>query len=233
MSEETNNPRVVKRLAIVAIIISLIALAVGGYVATGEGSQGPMGPQGPASTAFAHEWNDTSLRIKNSNGTWGEFVDLLGPQGPTGNTGDTGPEGPPASGFTGGGQAHDNMQPYLTVNFIICIQGAFPSRNGFLTASPFIGEIRMFAGNFAPGGWAFCDGQLLPVSQYNALFSILGVTYGGDGRTTFGLPDLRSRVPLHAGIGPDLSSRSLGEKNGSEVTLLTVDEMPSHNHGTD
>ncbi|MEM6771421.1 MAG: tail fiber protein, partial [Bacteroidota bacterium] len=77
-------------------------------------------------------------------------------------------------------------------------------------SEPFIGTISMFAGNFAPRGWAFCDGQLLPISEYNALYSILGTTYGGDGRTTFGLPDLRGRVAMHPGNGPGLSSHRLG-----------------------
>lgn len=96
---------------------------------------------------------------------------------------------------------------------------------------PFIGEIVMFAGNFAPRGWAFCDGQLLPISSYSALFSILGTTYGGDGRTTFGLPDLRGRVPMHPGNGPGLSPRRLGEKGGTESVALNLNEVPSHNHG--
>lgn len=98
-------------------------------------------------------------------------------------------------------------------------------------SEPFVGEIRMFAGNFAPRGWAFCDGQLLAVSQNDALFSLLGTIYGGDGRTTFGLPDLRGRVPIHAGHGPGLSERRLGAKSGSEKETLTVNQMPSHNHG--
>ncbi|HSR70076.1 MAG TPA: tail fiber protein, partial [Acidobacteriota bacterium] len=91
-------------------------------------------------------------------------------------------------------------------------------------------EIRMFAGNFAPRGWAFCDGQLLAVSQNDALFSLLGTIYGGDGRTTFGLPDLRGRIPLHAGEGPGLSPRRLGSKGGAEKVTLTVNQLPSHRH---
>lgn len=94
----------------------------------------------------------------------------------------------------------------------------------------FIGEIRMFAGNFAPRGWAFCNGQLLPISQNAALFSILGTTYGGDGRTTFALPDLRGRAPIHAGNGPGLTDRRLGSKGGQETVTLTVTQMPSHSH---
>ena len=97
-------------------------------------------------------------------------------------------------------------------------------------SEPFVGEIRMFAGNFAPRGWAFCDGQLLAVSQNDALFSLLGTIYGGDGRTTFGLPDLRGRVPIHAGSGPGLSPRRLGAKAGTENVTLTVNQLPSHSH---
>jgi len=88
----------------------------------------------------------------------------------------------------------------------------------------------MFAGNFAPRGWAFCDGQLLAVSQNDALFSLLGTIYGGDGRTTFGLPDLRGRIPIHAGSGPGLSVRRLGSKAGSENVTLTTNQIPPHRH---
>lgn len=97
-------------------------------------------------------------------------------------------------------------------------------------SEPFVGEIRMFAGNFAPRGWAFCDGQLLAVSQNDALFSLLGTIYGGDGRTTFGLPDLRGRIPIHAGDGPDLSPRRLGSKGGAEAVTVSANELPSHSH---
>jgi microcystin-dependent protein len=97
-------------------------------------------------------------------------------------------------------------------------------------SEPFVGEVRMFAGNFAPQGWAFCDGQLLAVSQNDALFSLLGTVYGGDGRTTFGLPDMRGRLALHAGQGPGLSERRLGAKGGSEHETLTVNQIPSHKH---
>ncbi len=97
-------------------------------------------------------------------------------------------------------------------------------------SNPFLGEIRMFAGNFAPRGWAFCDGQLLAVSQNDALFSLLGTIYGGDGRTTFGLPDLRGRIPLHQGTGPGLSARRLGSKGGGEKVTLTTNQLASHTH---
>ena len=97
-------------------------------------------------------------------------------------------------------------------------------------SEPFVGEIRMFAGNFNPRGWAFCDGQLLAVSQNDALFSLLGTIYGGDGRTTFGLPDMRGRLAMHAGSGPGLSPRRLGAKFGSENETLTVNQLASHTH---
>ncbi len=97
-------------------------------------------------------------------------------------------------------------------------------------AEPFIGEIRMFAGTFAPRGWAFCDGQLLSISQNDALFSLFGTFYGGDGRTTFGLPDARGRVTLHEGTGPGLSNRKLGQKLGVETVTVTENQLPVHSH---
>ena len=89
-------------------------------------------------------------------------------------------------------------------------------------SQPFLAEIIMFGGNFAPRGWAFCDGQILSISQNTALFSLLGTTFGGDGRVTFGLPDLRGRSPMHAGHGPGLTDRKLGQKGGSETVTLIV-----------
>ncbi|MCK8479262.1 phage tail protein [Psychroserpens algicola] len=94
----------------------------------------------------------------------------------------------------------------------------------------YIGTVMMFGGNFAPRGWAFCSGQLLPISNYSALFSILGTTYGGDGRTTFALPDLRGRVPKHPGNGPGLQPVTLGERAGREQVTLTTGQLPSHSH---
>ncbi len=99
-----------------------------------------------------------------------------------------------------------------------------------MSSNPYIGQITLFAGNFAPRNWLFCHGQLLSTSQYDALFSILGTIYGGDGRTTFGLPDLRGRVPLGAGQGLGLSNYRLGEKLGVENVAITADTMPSHSH---
>ncbi len=97
-------------------------------------------------------------------------------------------------------------------------------------SEPFLAEIRMFGGFFAPRGWAFCDGRLLPVNQYDALFSLVGNIYGGDGRSTFGLPDLRGRLPIGTGQGPGLSNRRLGSSGGTERVTLSVDELPQHNH---
>lgn len=94
----------------------------------------------------------------------------------------------------------------------------------------FIGELRAFGGNFAPRAWAFCNGQLLSIAQNQALFSILGTTYGGDGRTTFALPDLRGRVPISQGTGPGLSTVKLGQRSGIEYVNLNTLQIPSHDH---
>lgn len=97
-------------------------------------------------------------------------------------------------------------------------------------ADPFIGQITMFAGNFAPRNWAYCDGQILDISQYDALFSLLGTIYGGNGRTNFALPDMRGRVPIHSGQGPGLTNRPIGQRSGAEAVTLSVNEIPPHNH---
>ncbi|MCP4693415.1 MAG: phage tail protein [Desulfobacterales bacterium] len=97
-------------------------------------------------------------------------------------------------------------------------------------SEPFVGEIRMFGGGFAPRGWALCDGQLLNVSDNEALFSLLGACYGGDGRTTFALPDMRGRLPVHMGSGPGLTPRQIGQRTGVEEVTVTTNQIPSHNH---
>lgn len=97
-------------------------------------------------------------------------------------------------------------------------------------SEPFIAEIRIFAGNFAPNGWAFCNGQLLPISQNTALFSLIGTTYGGDGQSTMALPDLQGRAPMHPGQGPGLTPRQLGQRGGLETVELSQSQMPSHGH---
>jgi microcystin-dependent protein len=145
----------------------------------------------------------------------------------------------------GGNQPFSNRPPYLGLNYIICLHGIYPPRS---SPSPgamddesvivrgigdggAIGEVSLFAGNFAPRNWAFCAGQLLPISGHEALFSILGTTYGGDGQTTFALPDLRGRVPVGAGWGPGLSDIRWGQKGGTDEVRLTTSHLPAHLHG--
>ena len=94
----------------------------------------------------------------------------------------------------------------------------------------FIGEIRMFGGNYAPRDWAFCNGQMMSIAQYSALFTLIGTTYGGDGQTTFALPDLRSRLAVGEGTGPALTPRQIGQVGGSETVTLSQAQMPAHNH---
>jgi microcystin-dependent protein len=97
-------------------------------------------------------------------------------------------------------------------------------------SSPYIGEIRMFAGSFAPAGWAMCQGQLMPISQNDTLFNLIGTTYGGDGQSTFGLPDCQGRVPVHMGTLPGGGTYQIGEKGGTETVTLNTQQIPIHNH---
>lgn len=128
----------------------------------------------------------------------------------------------------GGGQSFGIMQPYLAINFWIATVGIYPSPSG--AGDEYIGSIHMFGGNFATNGYLQCDGQLLPISQNSALFSLLGTTYGGNGISTFAVPDLRGRVPMHYGTGPGLTPRSIGTKSGYETHTLLVQQIPYHNH---
>jgi microcystin-dependent protein len=170
------------------------------------GEPGEQGPQGK----LGEPGRPGEPGAQGPQGKHGE----PGPQGPQGKQGEPGPQGPQGKqGEPGPPATGDKRQPYLAINYIIALTGTFPSRN---SVDPFIGEIILFAGNFAPRGWAFCDGQLLAISQHQALFSILGTIYGGDGRTTFALPDLRGRVTLGPRQGPGLSNYSLGQRGGSE-----------------
>ncbi len=121
------------------------------------------------------------------------------------------------------------MMDNMLLSIVAGILLGLPS-GSFASSEPFVGEIMMFGGNFCPRGWTNADGQLVSVSQNQALFSLLGTMYGGDGRTTFGLPDLRGRVPLHAGQGPGLTERRQGTRGGSEAHSLRVAEMPKHQH---
>ena len=97
-------------------------------------------------------------------------------------------------------------------------------------ATPYVGEIKIFAGNFAPAGWSFCNGQLVAIAEYSALFALLGTTYGGDGQVTFALPDCRGRIPLHQGTGPGLSERNIGSQGGTEAVTLIANQIPAHSH---
>lgn len=97
-------------------------------------------------------------------------------------------------------------------------------------AEPFIGEIRLFGGGYAPLGWLPCEGQLLPIAEYDLLYSLLGTVYGGDGQVSFGLPDLRGRLPIHQGSGPGLTTREMGEMGGSEQVVMTPAQIPAHRH---
>ncbi|RYU95840.1 tail fiber protein [Emticicia agri] len=108
----------------------------------------------------------------------------------------------------------NNLQPYLAINFSIALQGIYPSQNA---DEPFLGEIAMYGFSFPPKGWALCNGQLLSIEQNDPLYQLLGTTYGGNGISTFGLPDLRSRVPIHKGQGPGLSNYTLGQTGGVEM----------------
>jgi microcystin-dependent protein len=110
-----------------------------------------------------------------------------------------------------------NIQPYLALNYCISLYGVFPQQN---SGNPYVGDIELFAFNFAPVGWAFCNGQLLSIAENDALFALIGTTYGGDGQTTFGLPDLRGRVTIHKGQGNGLSSYVIGQQSGTETNII-------------
>ncbi len=112
---------------------------------------------------------------------------------------------------------------YITIVLLFVV-------NSLMAQNPIIGEIRIFSGNYAPSGWAFCNGQTMSISQNTALFSLLGTTYGGNGINTFALPDMRQRVVMHPGQGPGLSLHDLGETSGSETVTLVAGNLPPHNH---
>lgn len=132
----------------------------------------------------------------------------------------------------GGNASHNNMQPYLALNFCVCAFGTYPSDGG-AGGDNYVGEIRMFAGQRAPGDWSFCDGSLLKIADYETLYVLIGTTYGGDGQTTFALPDMRGRVPLGPSQGTGLTNRYLGQSGGSEMVTLLVTQIPAHTHGID
>lgn len=210
--------------------------ATGPIGATGQ--QGPIGATGPQGATGA-------------TGPQGP-AGATGPQGATGATGPQGPSGlASVAGTTGqilsynnnnwvatditrttssvgGNVAVNNLQPYLVLNYQIATQGIFPSRNG---DGDFIGEIMLSGFNFETRGYAFCNGQLISIQQNTALFALLGTTYGGNGQTTFGLPDLRGRVAMHFGQGgPGLTNYTLGQSSGTETNTLTISNLPAHTH---
>ena len=129
------------------------------------------------------------------------------------------------STHTGSSNAHPNLQPFLCLNFIIALEGG--SMHG---AEPVVGEVRLFSGEAMPAGWTRCDGQLLDIQQFGGLYSVIGTTYGGDGRRAFGLPDLRGRIAMQAGYRQGLTARQLGEAGGSATVDLDADQLPSHVH---
>jgi MYXO-CTERM domain-containing protein len=139
------------------------------------------------------------------------------------------------TGMTGGNQPQSTMQPTLALHPVIALEGIFPSRGGGSgqVDEPLLGQIGLFAGDFAPAGWAFCDGQLLPIAQNTALFSLLGTTYGGNGQTTFSLPDLRGRLAVDFGQGPGLSNVDLGQVWGVESLTLNDSQLAAHTHNFD
>jgi len=137
-----------------------------------------------------------------------------------------------ADGAVGVGRRGFSRRRFLAVGATVAGAGVASSATAWLGATPalaagapFVGEIRMFGGNFAPEGWGFCDGSLLPISEYATLFNLIGTTYGGDGQSTFALPDLRSRMPLHQGAG-----FVMGQNGGQETVTLTTSQIPAHAH---
>ena len=134
---------------------------------------------------------------------------------------------PQFTGSTGGSQPFSNLQPSLVMNYIICISGNFPSSDSTGLKFPFIGQIAAYTGNIIPNGWALADGSLIPITQNTALFSVIGITYGGDGRSNFQLPDLRGRVAVGVATG---SNTKLGGINGTESVTLLSTNLPSHQH---
>src|SRR5437868_276803 len=143
------------------------------------------------------------------------------------------------TGVTGNGNPVENHQPTLAIRYIICVEGLLPNddpqgspdqNSGPDRSTPFLGEIKPIAFNFEPKGWRFCEGQLLAINQNQALFSLLGTAYGGNGQTNFALPDLRGRVPMGAGQGPGLPDYPLGTVVGSATLVLTESNLPMHTH---
>src|SRR5262245_12383672 len=137
------------------------------------------------------------------------------------------------TGMAGGGLPLDNLQPSIALNYIIAVKGEFPRRGGSPSGTgqeALLGEVRLFAGDTAPDDWMFAAGQVLSIGQNTALFSLLGTNYGGNGKSTFALPDLRGRVPVQQGEGPGLTLHDLGETFGAQTVTLTEAQLPAHSH---
>jgi microcystin-dependent protein len=132
-----------------------------------------------------------------------------------------------STGVNSGGQPVTVQSPYLTMNFCIAVSGIYPQWNGF---DPFIGEVGLFGFNHTPTGWVECNGQILSTSQYPLLFTLIGILYGGNGSTTFAVPDLRGRSATNWGQGPGLSARLIGQAGGSESFTITANQLPAHTH---
>jgi microcystin-dependent protein len=190
-----------------------------------RGEEGPQGERGPAGTYVAAfpiiANNDTGNIGLNPATADGQILAWAA-------DGDGGVwlNATLSSASTGGGQSFTNLQPYLTIRCVIALQGIYPSRN----SDPFLGQIYWVPYGFAPRSFADCDGQMLSIASNSALFSLIGTIYGGDGRTTFALPDMRGRTPIHAGAGPGLSVRSMGYRSGFETITLSVTQLPPHQH---
>ena len=182
-----------------------------------QGLQGPTGPEG--NVGLQGIQGPTGLQ--GIQGPQGE-IGIQGIQGPTGPQGNVGLPG--ANNDTGESMPHPNMQPYLAVNFIINVDGSFPNPN-VVSATPYLGEIRLMAGSIVPKGWMICDGTMLLKNDYMLLFGVIGNMFGGDAITTFALPDFRSRVPLH--VSP---SYIIGQSGGLEEVTLDVSQLAIHNH---
>lgn len=164
--------------------------------------------------------NHTS--VTGTSGSSGAAVSVVADSRPITSFGSDG-----VASAAGADNAHENMQPYLSVHFIIALSG---DAEPVSIDAPFVGEIRIFAGRTVPSGWQRCDGQSLNVGDHAELFAVLGTTYGGDGAAAFALPDLRERAALHAGQGDGLTLRKLGEQGGQSSVALSESQLPFHSH---
>ncbi|HTV19506.1 MAG TPA: tail fiber protein [Polyangiaceae bacterium] len=208
-----------------------VALHPGGGV-----SLGARGGEETHSLTLAEMPNHTHLlsasKMATSNTAQHHFWGSLPGAYSSGNDEPDAAFGSSALAAVGDGEPHTNLQPYLVANYCIAITGAPPHPEGDVARATdgLIGEVRLFAGEQAPRGWVTCDGQLLSTRDHTPLYAILGTIYGGDGQSTFALPDLRGRVPLHEGQGSGLTPRALAESGGAAQVMLAQSELPMHSH---